>query len=75
MNNALTLHLSDALAARLAREAGRTPAARSIGPTASPSAAPPNPTNGRWAVRVVEQFGPATLARAIFNANEFLYVE
>ena len=27
------------------------------------------------AVRVVAEFGPAVLARAIFNSNEFLYVD
>ena len=27
------------------------------------------------AVRVVERFGAATLGRAIFNSNEFLYLD
>ena len=76
MNNALVLHLADAFAARLAPRGRRpTPAARSTGPTASPSAATPTPTSGRGPSGVVERFGAATLARALFNSNEFLYVD
>ena len=75
MNNALVLHLSDAFAARLVREAGPD-AGRQVerayrlafgrGPEADERA---------WAGRVVERFGAATLARAIFNSNEFLYLD
>ena len=75
MNNALVLYLSDAFAARLAREAGPD-AGRQVerayrlafgrGPEADERA---------WAESVVERFGAATLARAIFNSNEFLYLD
>jgi hypothetical protein len=75
MNNAMVLYLSDVLAARLAREAG--PAigrqvelayrlAFGRGPGADERAS---------AERVVKQYGAATLARAIFNCNEFLYLD
>jgi hypothetical protein len=75
MNNALVLYLSDAFAARLLREAG-SDAERQVehayrlafgrGPEADERA---------WAGDVVRRFGAATLARAIFNCNEFLYLD
>ncbi len=35
----------------------------------------PDPDEREHAIRLVEKFGPATLARVIFNSNEFLYVD
>ncbi|HEY2156038.1 MAG TPA: DUF1553 domain-containing protein, partial [Isosphaeraceae bacterium] len=75
MNNALTLHLSDAFAARLKREAGDD-AGRQVD-RAYRLALGREPSRGERtrAVGVVERFGAATLARAIFNSNEFLYID
>jgi Protein of unknown function (DUF1553)/Protein of unknown function (DUF1549)/Planctomycete cytochrome C len=75
MNNALVLHLSDAFAARLMREAGD-----GIGPQVDRAyrlafgRAPALEERTR-AIVLVEKFGAATLARALFNSNEFLYVD
>jgi hypothetical protein len=75
MNNALVLHLSNAFAARLLREAG---------PDAGPQvdrayrlafAREPSLEERTRAIRLVEKFGAATLARALFNSNEFLHVD
>ncbi|MFI5458429.1 MAG: PSD1 and planctomycete cytochrome C domain-containing protein [Isosphaerales bacterium] len=75
MNNALVLYLSDALAARLAREAG--PDARRQVERAYRLAfgRGPEPDEQGRAVQAVENFGLSTLARAIFNSNEFLYLD
>ena len=75
MNNALVLHLSDAFAGRLTRDAG---------PDAGPQVdrayrlafgRPPDLEERERAVRLVEGFGASTLARVLFNSNEFLYVD
>jgi hypothetical protein len=74
LNNALVLHLADAFAARLVSEAG--PDARPQVERAYRLAygRQPEPAERDLAVAVVERFGAATLARAIFNSSEFLYV-
>ncbi|WZO98954.1 DUF1553 domain-containing protein [Isosphaeraceae bacterium EP7] len=75
MNNAMVLHLSDALAGRLLREAGgdaRAQAGLAYRLTLGRS---PEPDELDEAAGVVGQFGAATLARAIFNSNEFLYLD
>jgi len=75
MNNALVLYLSDAFASRLAREAG--PDARRQVERAYRLALgrSPEPDEQGRAVQAVENFGLSTLARAIFNSNEFLYLD
>ncbi len=75
MNNALTLHLADAFAVRLAREAGPD-AGRQVDRAyrLAFGRAPERDERAR-AVEVVERFGAPALTRAIFNANEFLYVD
>ncbi len=75
MNNALTLHLSGAFAARLRREAGDD-AGRQVDRAyrLALGREPSREERGR-AVEVVQKHGAATLARAIFNGNEFLYVD
>ena len=75
MNNALVLYLADAFAARLLRDAGpdsgrQVERAYRLGLSRGPE-----PDERAWAGRVVERFGAATLARAIFNSNEFLYLD
>ena len=76
MNNALVLHLSDAFAARLRREAGADAGAAGragLSPGLRPAARAP--TSGRGPRAWSSDSAPATLARAIFNSNEFLYVD
>jgi hypothetical protein len=75
MNNALTLHLSDAFAARLKREAGHQLAGQVDRAYRLALGRDPTREERARAVAVVERFGATTLARAIFNGNEFLYVD
>jgi hypothetical protein len=75
MNNALVLHVSDVMAARLAREAGSDPGRQVERAYRLAFGRSPEPIERERALRVVEQFGPAALARAIFNCNEFLYLD
>jgi hypothetical protein len=75
MNNALVLTLSDAMANRLMREAGSD--ARRQVELAYRLAFNrlPDPVERDRAVSVVERHGASALARAIFNSNEFLYLD
>ena len=75
MNNALVLYLSDALAARLQREAGPGASRQVELAYRLAFGRSPEPEERLRAGRVVERFGAATLARAIFNSNEFLYLD
>ena len=75
MNNALVLYLSDAFAARLVREAGPDAGRQVERAYRLALGRGPEPDERAWAERVVERFGAATLARAIFNSNEFLYLD
>jgi hypothetical protein len=75
MNNALVLHLSDVMAARLVREAGADPGRQVDRAYRLAFGRRPEPSERERAVRVVERFGASALARAIFNCNEFLYLD
>jgi hypothetical protein len=75
MNNALVLHLSGAMAARLAREAGPDPDRQVERAYRLAFGRCPEQAERERAVLVVEQFGPGALARAIFNCSEFLYLD
>jgi hypothetical protein len=75
MNNALTLHLADAFAARLAREAGSDPGGQVDLAYRLAFGRTPEPEERERAARVVATSGASTLARAIFNSNEFLYAD
>ncbi len=75
MNNALVLYLSDAFAARLVREAGADPGLQVDRAYRLAFGRNPGPEEREHAARLVEKHGPATLSRAIFNSNEFLYVD
>lgn len=75
MNNALTLHLADAFAARLAREAGPDAGRQVDLAYRLALGRPPEPDERARAVAVVGRSGAPALARAIFNCNEFLYVD
>jgi hypothetical protein len=75
MNNAMVLHLSDVFADRLKREAGGEPADQAELAYRLAFGRKPEADERARAARVVERFGAATLARALFNSNEFLYVD
>jgi hypothetical protein len=75
MNNALVLHLSDAFAARVLREAGPEAGRQVEHAYRLAFGRKPDGDERDRAVRLVEKFGAATLARVLFNSNEFLYVD
>jgi hypothetical protein len=75
MNNALVLYLSDALADRLAREAGPDAGRQVDRAYRLAFGRSPDPEERSRAVRVVERFGASTLARALFNSGEFFYLD
>jgi hypothetical protein len=75
LNNALVLHLSDILGARLIREAGSDARRQVERAYRLAFGRDPDPDERAAAIRIVERFGTPTLARAIFNSNEFLYVD
>ena len=76
LNNALVLHLADAFADRLAREAGDDPGRQVDRAYRLAFGRAPDARRAR-AGRRGSSSGSArpTLARAIFNSNEFLYVD
>ncbi len=75
MNNALVLYLCDAFAARLAREAGPDCGRQVERAYRLAFGRAPEVDERAWAESVVRRFGAATLARAIYNSNEFLYLD
>jgi hypothetical protein len=75
LNNTLVLHLADVFAARLAREAGPDPMRQVERAYQLAFGRRPRPEECKQAVRVVKHHGAATLARAIFNTNEFVYID
>ncbi len=75
MNNNLVLHLSDLLSDRLAKDAGQEPSRQVDRVYRLAYGREPTDEERARAVSVVKEFGAATLARAIFNSSEFLYVD
>lgn len=75
LNNALTLRLSDRLAERLRAEAGDDPERQVDRAYQLAFGRAPSEAERAEACRVVAAHGAAVLARAIFNSNEFLYVD
>jgi hypothetical protein len=75
MNNALVLFLCDTFAARLAREAGPDPGRQVERAYRLAFGRDPAADERAAAERVVRQFGAAVFARALFNSNEFLYLD
>ena len=75
LNNALTLRLADRFSERLEHEVGDDP--RRQVERAYRLAFGRNPDNAETVAgaSVVQKHGAAALARAIFNSNEFLYVD
>ena len=75
MNNALVLYLSDVFEARVLQEAGTGAGSQVDRAYRLALVRAPEAGEREHAVRLVEQFGAATLARVLFNSNEFLYVD
>ena len=75
LNNALTLRLADRFAERLRREVGDDPGLQVERAYRLAFGRSPDPVEREAAARVVAENGPAALTRAIFNSNEFLYVD
>ncbi len=75
MNNALVLYLSEAFAARLARDAGPDLPRQVDRAYELALGRQPEPAEQAQAIRAAKRGGLAALARAIFNCNEFLYLD
>jgi hypothetical protein len=75
MNNALVLHLSDAFANRLVREAGDDPGRQVDRAYRLAFGRFPERDERASAIEVVKRAGLPALTRAIFNCNEFLYFD
>jgi hypothetical protein len=75
LNNTLTLRLSDLFSRRLQSEAGDDPGRQVDRAYALAFGRPPGVDERKAAADVIARHGGAVLARAIFNSNEFLYVD
>jgi hypothetical protein len=75
LNNALTLRLADRLAERLRHEAGDDPGRQVERAYLLCFGRVPDESEREGARRVLANHGAAVLARALFNSNEFLYVD
>ncbi len=75
LNNALTIRLSITFADRLRREAGDDPLRQVDRAYLLALGRPASDAERAQAVRVVNDHGAEALARAVFNSNEFLYVD
>jgi hypothetical protein len=75
MNNVLVLRLSDHLAARIEREVGTEVSAHVARAYLLAYGRQPDEAEQTAAAAVVREHGLPALARAIFNSNEFLYVD
>ncbi len=75
LNNAFVLRMADAFAGRVEREAGGNLDQEVTRAYQLAYSRDPGPEELTLARQTVSQHGLAVLARAIFNSNEFLYVE
>jgi hypothetical protein len=75
LNGSFALRMSDQLAARVKREAGASPAARIHYMFRLCFSRPPTRQEALTAGNFSSRHGLAALARVLFNANEFLYVD
>jgi hypothetical protein len=75
LNNAFVLRMSRHFAERLQREAGADVDRQVRRAYLLAYGRPPKDEEAKLAQRVVSKHGLAVLARAIFNSNEFLYVD
>ncbi len=75
LNNGLTLRLADRFAERLLREVGDDPALQADRAYRLAFGRSPDDAEREAASAVIKKHGAAALARAVFNSNEFLYVD
>jgi hypothetical protein len=75
LNNAFGLHVADRFAERLVREAGPDPRSQVGRAYQLTFGRDPTPDELDLAAELVRRYGPAVLTRALFNSNEFLYVD
>ncbi|MBX9788216.1 MAG: DUF1553 domain-containing protein [Pirellulales bacterium] len=75
LNNAFVLRMSEALAERVEREAGAETATQVARAMELVYGRVPRADEAHLACELVEREGLATLARVLFNSNEFLYVD
>lgn len=75
LNNAFSLHLADRFAERLVRDAGPEPDAQVRRAYQLAYGRDPSSDELATAVAIVKEHGASVMTRAIFNSNEFLYVD
>jgi hypothetical protein len=75
LNNTFVLRMADRFAARVRREAGEDVDRQVTRAYELAYGRAPRPDEAGLARRVVKEQGLSVLARAIFNSNEFLYVD
>jgi hypothetical protein len=75
LNNAHVLRMAEHFAARVERESGPDAGRQVARAYLLAYGRPPRPDEMALARQTVERYGLATLARALFNSNEFLYVD
>ena len=75
LNNALTLRLAESFAERLRREVGANPELQAERAYLLALGRRPDDEEREAAARVIKEEGASTLGRALFNSNEFLYVD
>ena len=74
LNSRFVLAQSNVLATRLQREGGDDPAAQVTLAFRLVFGREPTAAESKAAVRVIREQGSAAMARALYNANEFVYV-
>ncbi len=75
LNNAFVLRMSEALAERVTHDVGAAATAQVGRAFQLAYGRAPRPDEQALALRLVDQQGLATLARVLFNSNEFLHVD
>jgi hypothetical protein len=75
LHDELTFALADRLADRLRREAGDDPGAQVDRAYRLAFARPPDADERALSLRLIDAHGLEAFARAVFNSNEFLYVD
>ena len=75
LNNAFVLHVAEKFAERIERDAGAEPEGQVARAYLLAYGRAPTADERTIAVRVVARNGIGVLTRAIFNSNEFVYVD
>lgn len=75
MNNAFVLRMAGHFAKRLEREAGKDPKAQTHLAWQAAVGRPPDAKEEEISLQVIEKHGLEVLCRAIWNTNEFVYIE